>query len=159
MCVVTHIHNGHFTDFVNHLSVVAFVENGRYGEYGIHHSNKLIFSAHQVDKSLRIMEYRPGVVPTVAFRKGVPPFQRRERRLECTVRITSAHQFRLLVEKILIVHGTFGEETDFFFRTFQFFGQFINAPVIVSVFQSTGSVLIDFYVIRNITQFVVVFVS
>ena len=159
MCIVPHIHNGHFADFMNHLSVVAFIENGRYSEYGIHHSNKFIFPAHQVNKSLRIVKYRPSVVPTVAFRKGVTPFQRRERRLECTVRIASAHQFRLLVEKILVVHGTFCEEVNLFLRAFKFFCQFINAPVIVSVFQSAGSVLIDFYVIRNITQFVVVFMS
>ena len=159
MCIVTHVHNGHFTDFVNHLSVVAVVKNWWYGKYGVHHCDKHVFPTHQVDKSLRVVEYRPGVVPTVSFRESVPPFQRREWRLECTVLVAAAHQFGFFVEKILVVHGTFGKEVDFLFRMFQFFGEFVDAPVVVCIFQCTGGVLVDFYIIGNIAQFVVIFMS
>ena len=105
------------------------------------------------------MEYRPSVVPAISFRESVPPFQRREWRLECTVFIASAHQFEFFVEKILVVHGTFGEEVNLFLRTFQFFGEFVDTPVVVCIFQCTGSVLVDFHIVRDITQFVVVLIS
>ena len=76
MCIVAHIHHCHFTNFVNHLSVIAVIKNGRYGKYRIHHGNKHLFPAHQVNKSLRIVEDRPGIMPAVSFCKGISPFQR-----------------------------------------------------------------------------------
>ena len=159
MRIVSHVHNSHFTYFVNHLSVVAVVKDRRYGKYGVHHCDKHVFSTHQVDKSLRVVEYRPSVVPAISFRESVTPFQRRKWRLECTVFVASAHQFGFFVEKILVVHGTFGEEVNLFLRTFKFLCQLVDTPVIVCIFQRACGVLIDFYIIRHVTQFIVIFIS
>ena len=81
MCIVTHIHNLHFTDFMNHTAIIAVVKDRRQDKYRIHHLVESVFTTHQVDQTLRIMEYRPGIMPAIAFRKGIPPLQRIERRL------------------------------------------------------------------------------
>jgi len=59
VCVVTHVHHCHLTDFVNRETVIAVVEYRRYREYRIHHCHKHVITAHQVNQSLRIVEYRP----------------------------------------------------------------------------------------------------
>ena len=115
--VVTHVHDLHFADFMDHLTVIAVVEQRRNGKYGVEHHNERIFTTHQVDQSLRIVENRPSIMPAVSFCKGIPPFQRRERSLESTVGILATHQLGFLIVQVLIVHGTFSVQLKFFFRT------------------------------------------
>ena len=43
---VTHIHNLHFTYFVNHSAIIAIVEDRRKIEYRVEHSVKVLLSAH-----------------------------------------------------------------------------------------------------------------
>jgi len=59
MCIVTHIHYSHLTNFVYHLTVIAFVEQWRYRENRVKHNDKLFLASHQINQSLRIVEYRP----------------------------------------------------------------------------------------------------
>ena len=98
-------------------------------------------------------------MPAVAFSKRVTPFQRRERRHELAILVLAAHQQRFLVEQISVVHGAFGKQVHFLLRTLQILCQFIDTPVVVSIFQCTGRVLINLYIVRHITQFVVIFIS
>ena len=98
MRIITHIHNLHFADFMDHATVITVIEQRRDIEYGIHHGIETCLSSHQVDQSLRIMEDRPGIMPTVTFRKSVSPFQRIERRLERTVLVTATHQLGFRIE-------------------------------------------------------------
>ena len=144
---------------MNHTAIIAVVKDRRQDKYRIHHLVEAVFSAHQINQSLRIVEDRPSVMPAIAFRKGIPPLQRIERRLELTIFILATHQFMFGIIQILIVHGPLGEDLYFLFRLVQSFTQLIDTPVIVSVLQRTGCILIDTYVIRNIAQFIVIVIS
>ena len=73
VCIVAHVHHCHLTDFVDGESVVAVIVYWRYSEYGVKHADECFFSTHQVDESLRVVEYRPCIVPAVAFGEGVTP--------------------------------------------------------------------------------------
>ena len=151
MCIVTHIHHGHFTNLMNYKTIIAVIKYRRYREDRIKHRHKGLVPSHQVNQSLRVMEYRPGVVPAVSFSEGIPPFQRRERLHEFTVFLFASHQFGLRIKQILIVHSTFCKKLDFLFRALQFFSKFIDTPVIIRIFQCTGCVLVYLHTTRHVT--------
>ena len=132
--IITHIHDLHFAYLMDYTTIITVIEQRRHIEYGIHHCVETGLPSHQVDQSLWVMEDRPGIMPAISFRKGIPPFQRVERRLECTVFITTTHQLGFLIEQVLIIHGMFGKNCYFRFRFTQCFSQFIDGPVIVSIF-------------------------
>ena len=159
MCIVAHVHNLHFTDFMNNGSIITFIENRRKDKYRIHHLVESVFTSHQVNQTLRIVEYRPGIMPAITFRKGIPPLQRIERRLERTVFILATHQFVLGIVEILIIHCTLCKDFNLFFRFLQGFTQLIDTPVIVCIFQCTGCILVNTYIIRYISQFIVILMS
>ena len=144
---------------MDYLAVVAVIEQGRDNKYRVKHLYERLFSTHQVYQTLRVVEYRPGIVPAVTFSKGVTPLQRRERRLELAVLITTTHQLAFLIKYIPIVHGTFRKEFLLLLRTVQFFCHAVDAPVIISILQSTGSVLVDFHIVGNITKLVVILIA
>ena len=159
MCIVPHVHYRHLTYFVNHLPVIAVIENRRNGKHRVKHRDKHFFTSHQVYQPLRVMKNRPGIMPTVSLGKCISPLQRRERFLEFSVPVLAAHQLTFGVEKILIVQGTFGKESNFFLRPFQFLCQTVNAPVIVCILQCAGSILVDVHIVWDITQTVIVFIA
>ena len=98
-------------------------------------------------------------MPAVTFCKGISPLKRRERFHEFTVLIASPHQARFLVEKVLVIHCTFGIKIHLLFRTLKFFRQFVNAPVIIGILQCTCCIFIYLYIVRDISEFVVIFIS
>ena len=151
MCIVSHIHNLHFTDFMNNGSIITFIENRRKDKYRIHHLVESVFTTHQIDQTLRIVEYRPGIMPAITFRKGIPPFQRVERRLKLSVFILTPHQVVRGIEQIFIIMSPFQIQVGFAGRTSQFFTHLSNTPVVVSILQSTGCTLINTYIIRHIS--------
>ena len=116
MRIIPHIHNLHFADFMDHTTVIAVIKQRRHIKYGIHHGIETGLSSHQVDQSLRVMENRPGIMPAVAFRKSISPFQRIERRLERTILVAATHQLGLRIEQVLIIHRMFRENSNFGFR-------------------------------------------
>ena len=63
MGIVTHIHHLHLTDFVNRETIIAVIENRRYREHRVHHCHKSLLATHEVDKTLGVMEYTPGIMP------------------------------------------------------------------------------------------------
>ena len=158
MCIVAHIHNLHFTDFMDNGSVIALIEYRRQNKYRVHHLVEAIFTTHQVDQTLRIVEYRPGVMPAITFRKGVSPFQRVERRLEGAVFILATHQFVLGVIQILIVHRSLCEDFNLFFRLLQSFAKLVDTPVIISILQCAGCILVNADIIRHVTQLIIIFI-
>ena len=159
MCIVTHVHDCHFTNLMNYLSVIAIIKDGGNRKDRIKHGNEHFLTSHQVNQALGIMEYRPRIVPAVSFRKVTSPFQRREFRSELAVLLLATHQFTFRIKQVLIVHGTFGKKCDFLLRTFQFFRQLINTPVIVCIFQCTGCILMNLHITRHIAQLVIIFIS
>ena len=43
MCIVSHIHNLHFTNLMDNLSIITIIKYGRNSKYGIQHSDKNIY--------------------------------------------------------------------------------------------------------------------
>ena len=78
MGVVTRVHHRHLTNLVDGEAVITVVIDGRYGEYRIQHLDKGLIATHQIDQSLRVVEYRPCVVPAVTLSEGIAPLERRE---------------------------------------------------------------------------------
>ena len=159
MCIVSHIHNLHFTNLMDNLSIITIIKYGRNSKYGIQHSDEFFSSPHQIDQSLRIVKNRPCIMPAIPFCKSISPFQRRERSHEVAVLILSAHQLGLLIKQVFIVHCTFGIQIQFFFGTSQIFCNLVDTPIIIGIFQRTSSILVNLYIIRHIAQFIVIFMS
>ena len=156
MRIVSHIHYGHLTNLVNGKAVVTVIIKRRYRKYRIHHCYKCLISSHKVNQTLRIVEYRPRVMPTVPFGKCIAPLQRRERSLEGAVFVFAAHQLALRIKQVLVIHGPLRKAFDFLVRALQFFSQTIDAPVIISIFQRAGRILINADIIRHIAQLIIV---
>ena len=150
MGVIPHVHHGHFPNFMNDKTIIAVIKYGRNGKHRIEHRHKHLVSPHQVNQSLRVVKYRPGVMPAVSFGKSIPPFEWRERRHESAVLFLSPHQPGFRIKQIFIVQGPTGKQVDFRFRTLQFLGQLIDTPVIIGIFQRTGRILMDVYITGHI---------
>ena len=73
--VVTHVHNLHLANLVDDTTVVAVIEHWRYIEHRVEHLVEVLLATHEIDESLRVVEYRPCVVPTVALGEGIAPFE------------------------------------------------------------------------------------
>ena len=159
MCIITHIHHLHFTDFMNCISIVTVVEDRRQDKDRVEHLIESILATHQLDQSLRIVEYRPGIMPGITLCKGIAPLQRIERRHELAILQPSSHQLRFLIKYLLIIHRTLGKRLQLLSRLTQSLTQLIDTPVIVSIFQGTGYTLIDLHIVWHITQLVVILVS
>ena len=159
MCIVSHVSDLHFTNLMNHSSVIAVIKYGRKIEYRVEHADKHLLTAHQFNQPLYIVEYRPGVVPTISFRKGISPFEGIERSLESSVGVLSAHQFSFRIEQVTIVLAPFLINIQFFCRATQLFTHTVDTPVIISIFQCACRILVNFHIIRHIAQFVIIFVS
>ncbi len=154
--IVTHIHDLHFADFMNHLSVVGIIEDGGHHEDRIKHGYKRLLSAHQIDQSLYIVKDRPGIVPAVPFGKSIAPFKRAKWFLEGSVLISSAHQAGFLVKNILIILRPFGKDGNFIFGLAQGFSKFINAKIGKSIFEGTGYIFIYLHIVRDIAQLIII---
>ena len=80
--VLPHVHDLHFTNLMNGKSIIAVIKKWRHHEHRVEHLHELFIAPHQIDQSSWVVEYRPGIVPTVPFGKGVSPFSGTKRRLE-----------------------------------------------------------------------------
>ena len=108
MCIIAHVHHGHFAYFVNRETIIAVIIDRRHGKHGVKHSHKPLFTTHQLLETFGIVENRPCIVPCVALGKGIAPFQGRKRFGKGAVGIAPAHQRILFVKEILIIHSTTG---------------------------------------------------
>ena len=55
--IVAHVHYLHLADFVDDTAIVRVVKQWRNIEYGVEHGVECILAAHEVDQSLRVVEY------------------------------------------------------------------------------------------------------
>ena len=140
-------------------AVVAVVEQWRHVEHRVEHLVEHLLATHEVDESLRVVEHRPCVVPSVALGEGVAPLQRRERLLELAVLQTTAHEVGLLVEHVAVVERALAERLKLLLRLAQLLAELVYAPVVVSVLECASHVLVNLHVVRHVAQLVVVFVA
>ena len=159
MRIITHIHNGHLTDFVDGESVIAVIEYWRDRKYGIQHRDKHVLTSHQIHQSLGVVEDRPCIMPTVTLSKVTAPLQRRKVFFKLSILLLTAHQIVIGTEEALVVHGSPLELLDFLFRTIQFLGQLQDTPIIIGILQRTGCTFMNTHIARHIAQLVIVFVS
>ena len=144
---------------MNRISIVTVVENRRQDKDRIEHLIESILTTHQLDQSLRIMEYRPGIMPSITLCKGITPLQRIERRHKLAILQSATHQVCFLIKHLLIIHRTLGKRLQLLSRLSQSLTQLIDAPVIVSIFQGTGYTLIDLHIVWHVTQLIVILIS
>ena len=157
--IVAHVCHLHFCYFMDAIAVVAVVIYRRNYEYGVKHRDKLLASAHGIFQTVHIMEYRPGVVPSIALGEGSAPFIRTERLLECAVKIATSHEVMRPVEYILPVVRSVLPLVDFFLRSAEFLCKLTYAPVVVCIFKSSCHAFVYTYIIWYVADAVVVFVS
>ena len=157
--IIAEIHDLHLANLVDGETVVAIVEDWRQVEYGVEHLVEDSVSTHEVDESLRIVEHRPSVVPTVALCEDIAPLQRVVRCLEFAVLLLAAHQLGFWIEEVAVVHGALLIRSQFLRFLAQSLSKLIDAPIIVGIFQRTGSTLVDLYVARHIAQLVVILIA
>ena len=159
MCIIAHVSYFHLANLMDHSTVITIIKYRRKIEYRIEHAHKHFLTAHQIDKSLRIVEDRPSIMPAVSFGKGVSPLKRIERCLESSVGIFATHQFRFQVKQVPVVLASLLIEFQFFCRASQLLAHAVDTPVIVCILQCTCGTLIDFHIIRHISQFIVILIS
>ena len=159
VCIVAHVHHLHLSDFMDGESIIAIIEDRRKLEYGVEHLVESVFTTHEAHQALRVVEYRPGVVPSIALGEGITPLQRIERSLELSILQTTTHQTTLLVEYFLIVLSTLSKRLQLFLRFAQGFTKLIDTPVIVSILQGASHALIDLHIVRHIAQLVVILIT
>ena len=117
--VLSHVHYLHFTHFVDHATAfhTLFARNDK---DGIHHVVELFLASHQVDQSLRIMEYAETPVPAVTFAELAAPVYCIKFGVEHTFVVFAYHQFAFRVVDVLVVECTLFEDVDFACRFAQF---------------------------------------
>ena len=155
--VLPHPGDDHFGNFVDREAVVRIVKRRGRGEDGIQLRYEARVAAHELDQTLGVVEYRPGVVPGGAFGEGVAPFIGPEGRLETAVPVAPAHEVGRRVEHVAVIARPLTEARYFLLWLPQGFGQFADTEIVVAVFQGTGCVLVDAHVVGDVAQFVVVF--
>ena len=159
VCIVAHVHHLHLSDFMDGESIIAIIEDWRQEEYRVEHLVESVFTTHEAHQALRVVEYRPGVVPSIALGEGITPLQRIERSLELSILQTTTHQTTLLVEYFLIVLSTLSKRLQLFLRFAQGFTKLIDTPVVVSILQGASHALIDLHIVRHIAQLVVILIT
>ena len=63
MCIVPHVHDLHFTYFVDYLSVVTVVEYGWDYKHRVHHPIERLPASHKVYESIGVVEHTPCPMP------------------------------------------------------------------------------------------------
>ena len=159
VCIVAHVHHLHLSDLMDGETIIAIVEDRRKLEYGVEHLVESVFTTHEAHQALRVVEYRPGVVPSIALGEGITPLQWIEGSLELSIQQSAAHQTALLVEHFLIVLSTLGKRLQLLLRFAQGFTKLIDTPVVVSILQGASHALIDLHIIRHIAQLVVILIT
>ena len=134
MGIITHVHNLHLTNFVYHLTIIAVVEHRWESENRVEHGRESFVAAHQRDKGLGVMKYRPRVMPAVSLGENIAPLQWVVRFLPLTILLSATHQVKFLAEKVAIVLRTAFKLGPFFLWFAQRLTQLGNAPVVVSIF-------------------------
>src|ERR1700761_432206 len=51
MRILTHTRDLHLADLVDHLAIIAVVENRRHNEYTVEHPDEFFFTTHEIDES------------------------------------------------------------------------------------------------------------
>ena len=159
MSIVAHVHNLHFAYLVYDHAVVTVVENRWKIEYRIKHFVELVASTHESYQSFHVVEYRPCIVPCISLSKGIAPFQRVKRLLELSVFQSSTHKVALFVENIAIVVGSFLKPAQLFVSLSQPLSHLIYTPVVIGIFKCACHVFAYVYIVRHISEFVIVFMS
>ena len=96
-------------------------------------------------------------MPAVALGKSIAPFEGVKRFLEGTVFVFPTHQFGLFVKEVLVVLTSFGKKVNLFVGVFfRAFCQLQDGPVVICIFQGTAATFVDFYIIGNVSQTVVI---
>src|SRR3546814_4909384 len=84
---------------VNHLAVIAFVEDRRRGEDRVEALDEFLAPAHQVHQPLNVLHHRPAIVERVALGEGVAPFIGVERGRPRAVLVAAADPAALIVDR------------------------------------------------------------
>src|ERR1700743_3873243 len=92
VCILSHSGYLHLTYLVDHLAVIAIIKYRRQGKYRIQVGNKLFFGTHHVYQALYVVEDAPGIMPAIAFGKGVSPFKGVEWCFKRAVLVFTSHQ-------------------------------------------------------------------
>ncbi|MNE66761.1 hypothetical protein D3C80_1623340 [compost metagenome] len=150
VCILSHVCNLHFFDFMNHSAIITVVINRRKRKHGVELCKEVVLPSHQINQTLNIVENRPGVMPAVSFRKCITPFKRIERSLKLSVRIFPSHHSARRIKQIAVILRTFCIKIQFFLWSVQCFPQLINRKIIVSVFECSRRILIDLHIVRNV---------
>ena len=117
--ILPHVHYLHFTHFVNHAA--AFHSQFTWDDKdGIHHRVEFFLASHQVDKSLRVVEYAEAPVPAIPFAKFTAPVHCIEIRIEYAFVVFANHQFAFRMIDILVVQRVFLINVDFALRFTEF---------------------------------------
>ena len=103
--VVSHIGHLHLGDFVDAVTVVAVVIDGRDLEDRVKHFGKGLLSAHCLHQSGNVVENAPGVVPGIALGEGIAPFVGAEGLLKRAIGIASSHKTGRRVKDIAPIPG------------------------------------------------------
>ena len=147
MGIVTHVHDLHLTDLVDGEAIVTVVKHRRQTKYGVEHLIKGVLASHEVDQSLWVVEDRPCVVPAITLSEGITPFQRIERLHKLSILQFATHQLRLSVEEMLVVQGALAINGNLLLGFTKSLAQLEDTPVVVGVFQGTGSTLPDIQIV------------
>ena len=104
---------------MNHAAALHSL-SARNDENGIHHRIEFFLASHQVDKSLRIVEYAEAPVPAVSFTKFTAPVYSVEFRTEYAFVVFTYHQFVFRMIDIFIVQCALLVNIGFAFRFTEF---------------------------------------
>ena len=159
MGIVSHVHNLHFAYLMNHAPIVTIVENRRNDKHGVHHLIESSVAPHQMNQPLRIVKHAPRPVPSIALGEGIAPFEGTKGALEAAVLVASTHQIDCFVKHVTIVLCPLSKRLQFLSRLSERLTELINAPVIVSILERSGHILIDIHIIGHVAQLIIVFVS
>ena len=101
--VLPHAGQFHLLHLVDHAAVGARTDDVRHGEYRVDLGGERLVAAVEVDEPLHVVEYRPVVVPGVAFAVGAAPLVGVEGCEPAAVLEAAAHEARFLVEDVAVV--------------------------------------------------------
>src|SRR5580698_5233100 len=103
------------------------------------------------------MEHPPGIMPAIPLRKRIAPFERIEGRLPAPVLVFPPHQLMKGIIQVFLVHRPGSIDLKLIRRTPERLTKPVDTEIIVRILQRPGCILIELYIIRHITQLVVIF--
>ena len=156
MGILAHVDDLHLADLVDHLAVIAVVEDRRRHENRVEPVDELLVAAHQIDQPLHVLHHRPAVVHRIPFGEGVAPLVRVEGRGPAAVLVAAAHPSALRVEQLAIVLRLLRVPPGILGLA-ERLRQSRQREVGGRIFERPGSIFVDAHVVRHIAEAVVVF--